>query len=733
MARRNSYRTGGSRRISRRERRDDLRTDEDRRADRKALARGLAPWATTFGGGLLVEMTHLAVSTSPALSSFATLSIAGTGAALGKFVSHLDSKAKADVDTKRLHLVNTAAITTGATMGTIVGLDNPATAGAWLVSGVGLSLANNLWGALHKRSAGEKTSKWAKLEDEIGLAKHEVEEAKSNGKGAVMVDIQAKDGATVDELDRKIPALASALRVGAGRITRTVDDDDSSRMGLRVQVADMLKDGVPWRGPSAFGASFGACPLNMGLYEDGENLLINIPGMLHDPQGLETGNVTHAVAQGTNGAGKTEALSTLVTDASTRSEVSFFLLDCAKPDQDYGHVRHVTGNGNGMWITEAKDVRRFFKQLAGPVIKDRTAYLAAKGLSKWEPGCGLNFLVIVCEESADYADGESYAKVLRTIRAAGGWVVSSIQRATHDQMDTTARSNHPAGIAFGMQDGAEASYILPPEAIEAGAFPGWGNRKPGYSYWAGGLGIPQDRWHITARTAHTERSTLAAAVTAGANVRTPLDETTARAFGPLWEKRVSFTTPLLPGSGIGDGAPPMPTTPPPAPAPAHHTDELDEFEDQEHDQDEDEGEEIEVDEETIARETEEIVTQFEELLRQDPEPGAYPDLTAETEIPPPADDAPTFALPTPAAEGDQLPTEQVRDLILGRLSEWFRSGKSSFAPKEVSDLWLRAALDDPRAWWNRLRKRLLSNGVIEDSEEYGEYDIVRDPLADNAE
>lgn len=722
MARRNSYRTGGSRRISRRDRSEDLRTDEQRAADRKALARYAAPWAATFGGGLLVEMAHLAVSGSPAMSSFASLSIAGTGAALAKFVQHLDTKAKADTDTKRLHLVNVGAVTTGATMGTIVGLNDPASIGAWLVCGVGLSAANNLWSVLHRGARGEKQSKWSKLEEEIGLAKHQLLEAESNGKGTVVAKVEAKDGATADDFARKIPAMAAAAKLGAGRITHSVNDDDSSDITMRVQVADMLKDGVRWPGPSAFGTGFGACPVTMGRYEDGEPLLVNIPGVLEDPQGLETGNVTHAVAQGTNGAGKTQGLSILATEAATRSEVSVVLLDCAKPDQDYGHIRHAAD----MWITEPKDVRRFFKQMV-TVIKERAAYLAAKGLSRWEPGCGLNFLVIICEEAADYADGESYARVLRTIRAAGGWVCSSIQRATHDQMDTTARSNHPAGIAFGMQDGSEASYILPPEAIEAGAFPGWGNRKPGYSYWAGGLGIPQERWHITARTFAADRDTLAAAVTAGMNVRTPLDATTRAAFGPLWDNRTYFTTPLLPGSGI----PPMPTSPPPA----RPYDDLDDAAGTgtgvEHLDDDETEEEIDVDEETLARETEEILGAFEQLLAMDPEPGEYSSLTADSEVPPPADDQPTLALPSPAAAEEQLPPEQVREQILARLAEWYRSGKAAFEPKEISDLWLRAALKDPRAWWNRLRKQLLEQGVIEESEEYGEYDIVRDPLADD--
>jgi hypothetical protein len=722
MGRRTNYRTSRPRR-SRRE--VDVNI-EDGAAERQAWIRYGGPWAITIGGGVVVEALHVTIAGSPVATSFTSLALAGTGVALTQFMKKLDERAKVDKDTRILHTVNCGVITAGATLGTVIGLDSPQMMGTWAITGAGVSIANHLWSKFGTKGKDSKTGgKWAKLETEIGLAKHELLEAESNGKGTVIAKVEAKDGATAEEFARRIPALASVLKVGAGRITHMVDDDDVSAITMRVQVADLLKDGVKWPGPSAFGSSFGDTPLPLGRYEDGEDLLLNIPGVLLDPKGLQTGNVEHAVAQGVNGAGKTQGNAVMITEASTRREVSIIILDCAKPDQDYGHVRHAAD----LWITSEKDVKRFFKQM-GPVIKARSAYLAAKGLARWEPGCGLNFLMIICEEAADYADGEAYAKVLRTIRAVGGWVETSIQRATHDQMDTTARSNHPAGLAYGLSDGAEASYVLPPEAIEAGAFPGWGNRKPGYLY-AAGLGIPQDRWHVVARTYNADRATLAAAVTAGMNVRTPMDQVTAEALGPLWTNRTFFTTPLLPAAD-GAAIPAQPT----APAPAGESEDDPDWEQHqntEHDleDEDDDGEDVEVDEEMLAKETEEMLEMLEDLLSQDPEPGEYDGLTIEQEITPPADDAPTFSLPSPAEDGQQLSPEEGRQAILQRLHDWYTGGKASFEPKEVSDLWLRVALKGPRAWWNRLRTELLETGVIEDSETYGEYDIVRDPLAEN--
>ncbi|MBB1242732.1 hypothetical protein GL263_03960, partial [Streptomyces durbertensis] len=537
----------------------DTRSEEEQQQDRSRRIRFIGPWAITALGPVLVQGGHLAVAGNPAALALATLGIAGTGASLCKFLGHLDSKAKRDKDTVRLHQVNTIAVTAAATLGTITGVDTAATAGAWAIGGIGLSLANNLWSAFHAKSSQKGASKWEKLEAEIGLAKHELKDVQSNGKGTVIAQVEAKDGATADDLVRRIPAMAAAMKIGKGRITHTVDDDDSSLITMRVQVADLLKEGFPWRGPSAFGASIGDVPIRTGRYEDGEDVLLNITGMLRDPGPLSNGNVEHAIAMGVNGAGKTQGNQLIIVECGTRTEVSVIAIDCSKFQQDFGHVRHGID-----WPIDKKDAaRRFFKLLPNAIEK-RTDFLAAKGMSKWEPGCGLNFLVIVGEEAADFAaDNEHYQKILRTARAAGIWILTSIQRATHNNMDTDSRANSPAGLCFGLRDGADAQYCLPDEAIEAGAWPQWGNRKPGYHY-AAGLGIPEDRWHVTARTELASKRDQADAITAGAAIRTPLDAITAEAFGDLYANRTTYDTPLLPEEE-GEDNTVQQAAPPPAP------------------------------------------------------------------------------------------------------------------------------------------------------------------------
>ncbi|WP_331737952.1 hypothetical protein OG440_41435 (plasmid) [Streptomyces sp. NBC_00637] len=708
-----------ARRISARAKKIDTRTEEEQESSKKAWVTYGGPWGINIGGCIVAETAHVLLATTPASLALAALGLAGTGAALSKFINHMDHKAKRDKDVRYLHQVNAVATTAGVTLGTVVGLESGATMGAWMLAGSGLCIANHLWSALYKKGSGEKADgKWAKLESEIGLAKHELQEAKSNGKGTVVAKIEAKDGATADEFARRIPAMTSALKLGQGRITHTVDDDDASLITMRVQVADLLKEGFAWPGPSAFGAGFGDLPINLGRYEDGETLKLNLPGILNDPQEVQGGeNVEHCVAQGVNGAGKTVGNSIIVTEAATRTEVSVIVINCSKFMQDYGHVRHAAD----MVITNEKDARRFFKQMH-TVIKARGEYLAAKGLAKWKPGCGLNFLLIIGEEAADFADGEAYGKVLRTLRSTGGWFLSSIQRATHDQMDTTARSNHPAGMAYGLSDGAEAQYVLPPEAIDAGAFPGWANRKPGYLY-AAGMGIAEDRWAVTARTYNADRPTLAAAVTAGMNVRTPMDATTAEAFGALWTNRTFYTTPLLEGDADGSGAFPQQPAAPATPA----TDTASEYDADEYEEDED----VEIDPDLLAKETEDLDEELRKILEADPEPGAYDHLSVETEIEAPAADAPVFQLPGAVADEEKLSPEDTRDAIFARLDSWVREGKDNFEPKELNDLWMRVNKKGARDWWNRLKKQLLDDGVIakdESEEGYGSYDLIRSPL-----
>ncbi|MDT0347548.1 hypothetical protein [Streptomyces litchfieldiae] len=686
------------------------------------------PWALTVGGWPAVELTHLAVQNNPTAMSLTALAMSGAGYGIAALLRRLDIRAKADKDTRIAHTVNCTALSVGAVGGTVVGLDSALMAGTWFITGFSLSIANNVWSKFgsSRKAKSEKTSKWALLEENLGLAKHEVQNVETNGKGTVFADIEATGGATAEDLARKIPAMAAALHVGKDRITHTTDEDDASKVRLRIQSGDFLKAGRSWRGPSAFGASIADTPLRYGFYEDGEDVLINIVGpAMREPGPVPSMNVEHCIAMGVNGAGKTFGVSVILADAMTRSEVSVAVIDCSKPDQDYGHIRH----GVDLFIRNPGDARRFFKKMPD-VIKARTDDLARGGYKNWTPGCGLNFLIVVAEEAADYAaDSKGYQKILRTARSAGIWIITSIQRATHNNIDTEARANSPAGLCFGLRDGADAQYCLPDEAIDQGAWPQWANRKPGYHYLAG-LGAPEDRWAVKARTELGAPAELAAAVSAGTAVRTPLDTVTIGAFGELWNNREVFDTPLLPAEDGPDGQPPRPVAPPPPRAAAGGWPE----EETDHDLDDDDAaREVEELEEAMATEVEELEDMLQDVLDQDPEPGEYEGLTLDTAIPDPdEEEAPVLDLGHPTPEEDRLTSAQARDAVLARLDEWIRTGKQDFYPRELNDILLRVDIGDSRRWFYRLRDKLIADGFISEDEGddgFGRYDILRSPLA----
>ncbi|MEU0940724.1 hypothetical protein [Embleya sp. NPDC005971] len=673
----------------------------------------LLPYATPYVLGVTAaagtEGAHLLWGGDPTVTPFISIVFAGAGAVLTTYV-HKATKSGGKAK-QVLYTASTGGVTAGATAGLVTGLEG-ATLSGWILGGTVLSISHTVRRLIGAKEEGAKGSKWSRLEDAIGLGRFELKEAKSNGRGTVTAQIEAVDGATGDELTKRLGSLASVLKLGKGRITAIEDPEDSSRIEIRAVVEDLLRESIPWPGPSAFGASIAACPLVVARYEDGEDVPLN-------PTGLP-GNVEHMAAQGTNGAGKTQWGVLAMADALTRTEVSVIAVNASKPQQDFGVIRHGITD-NGMMIESVKGAKKFFATMPN-VIKSRTDFLAAKGLKRWKPGCGLNFLIIWCEEAADYAaDSAQYVHMLRTLRAAGGWVVTSAQRWTHDQVDTTARANHPAVAQFGVTDASDAGLLLPSELIEAGVNPEWGNRKPGRAYFVG-AGTAEERWSMVARAMLGEDRALADFVSAGASVRTPLDSVTAGSFGALWTSRSIYTTPLLSEEDEDGEAGAEVTEPAPTPnpsAPAHvaaataPTPEDDVFSDDE----DDEAEALELE---LAEGRESL----DRVRGMDLEPGQYRGAVLVEEIDPPTESVVTFE----PEMGAGISSADAAEELARVLDRWAADGRGEFTPTDLKDVWLSVSVTDKRRWLYRQLEKLEDAGVISDPpEEYGVYYLLRSP------
>lgn len=679
-----------------------------------------APWAVTVVAAILAALAHWRWGGDPMTTPFVALLTAAIGAALVALVRKLTDKS-GDRVRRDLYTVNVAALTLGVTVGLVAGMGHPAVVNLWLIGGFALCVANTI--RIHAgkvvSETGERGGKWARVQEKLGLASYEVKDLTTSGRGTVKAKIEARDGATVDELQRKVPALTAAYGLGKGRMTMQEDPDDASTAHLRATPVDLLKHLPPWPGPSSVGASIGAGSILAGRYEDGEDVLISPTGDVSHP-----GNVEHLLVMGATGSGKSEWGRGTVTDSLTRYDSHVIVIDTSKGQQTFGAVRH----GLTLFITEAHDARQLFKALPR-TIKDRTDYLTSKGLKGWKPGCGLSFLTVWGEEAADYAaDSAEYDRLCRTARSAGIWIVTSLQRATYTNISTDARANHGAGLCFGVRDAADAALVLPDEVIDAGVLPTWRAQRPGYGYMTG-MGTPADRWTMVMRGYLTDDRVLADVVTQANRHREPLDPVTANALGAVYQNRTVYTTPLLEGdsssdaSTDGDSASRQHGSQSSSVAVA--TCDREPEPEPEPELDQPEYEELDMNAEDVRREVAELNTMLVEIAAMDPEPGTDYEGTGLDDDLPTLD--PDTSLTFDRNGHDAITTDQAREELHGQLNIWIRDGRTTFTPKDLSHIWLKVD-GDGRRWFYRERDRLIEADVIAESDEFGTYTLLRSPL-----
>lgn len=727
------------------------------------------PWVITLAGAGGAQIAHAHWGGDPVITPIATMALAGVGAGLVEAVRRMS---KGNKIRHNLYTLNTAALMAGMVTTTITGFTPAFVTDAWFLGGIALCVVTNLRLLLHRAGALKdegKASKWEKFEKEVKTANYVLENVEHNGKGIVTADVHGEAGATAADFLRKLPALTSALRLGKGRMTVVEDPEDASHFQLRGSVKDLLAATIPWPGPSAFGQPIAPAPLPVGLAEDGEDVAFSPTGIMPDGS---IRNLSHLLAMGMTGAGKSAMGTVALAEALTRTEVSVWGVNCSKPMQDFGSIVH----GLDWFVTSEGEARAFFAALPN-VIKARTEALAARGYKVWKPGCGLNFLIIWGEEAADFAaDNAKYNKLLRTARSAGVWIVTSLQRATHTNISVDARNNHGSSMCFGLQDAGDAVYCLPDQVIEAGAVPDWADRKPGRAY-VTGMGIPESRWIIPMRSYFATARQLADAITAAATIRTPLDEVTAKAAGAVYANRTRYTTPVFEdaedGPQLGTGALAVP-----APVPHHPTipaqraytsDELpsdvrrladaltdDQLEALTAFAEAAPGpeqitafqalqslmkprsvdpagppsiEEIPgMDDDEVRQEVADLLDLYRQLAASDPEPDAeYANAKHDDDIPP----MPEVGMDL-AEDGDPLTAEQARSLVCAQLAEWAAEGKLIFTPRDLAPIWTRYR-GDGRSWFNRFLGKLTEAGTVESSEVFGEYHLLRSPLEDNPE
>lgn len=288
---------------------------------------------------------------------------------------------------------------------------------------------------------------------------------------------------------------------------------------IAVTPNDPFKQRHDWAGPHKPGETI-AEGIGFATSEDSERVEVYLAGNTK----LER-NGQHHLVMGISGSGKSKAWQAIYGSALCRRDVCIILADPAKGLHFAGPLIE----GVTWFIDNDTAAGRLLKRIPQLII-DRQNWLTDRGLDEWEPGCGLEYLVIHFEEAAGLAR-YAFIKLAERARSAGIDLVLSLQRASGDRINTSVRYNLGASMCFGTRDLVDSRFALMEQTILAGANPHtWQNRKRGQFYFESD-GIDPAKFSIPNKTDFVTTAAIREAVASGAKYRMTVSDVTAKALG----------------------------------------------------------------------------------------------------------------------------------------------------------------------------------------------------------
>lgn len=476
-----------------------------------------APWVVLLGSLPVAWIAHSVWGTDPKAAPWWSMAALSGSAALSAFTLRL-TRARSEL-VGYLATASVAAAGVWLIAASLVGPFVRPLIDLWAVGGGLMAAAWTIRRAtLNADEAGGKEP--SPLEKALGGAK--VRRPKVvDGQVTAKVETNRAEGQTITDLQRAAPSLEVVTKVRPGAIRIAQDPDDAGRGTLVIVPTDPLVEPRDWPGPSRPGASIHE-PLPVGTYEDALPALIWLTGDEQTARALAMWLV-----MGATGAGKTQAMVTLMADVLTRSEVSVIASDHVKGTQSLGALVD-----DLEWYATTKQSARAMVAKLRDAVRARTEWLGRHGHDQWEPGCGLNLVIAWFEEATELVEDSTAMKLLVSqARSAGIVVIISQQRSSHQSIDTDTRAQLNGNVCFGVRDSTDAGFALPDDVIDAGARPEvWQNRKPGYCYLVG-PGIAEDRYPVPLRFYRSSKDQIRAALAEYRHLRTPLDSVTVEAFG----------------------------------------------------------------------------------------------------------------------------------------------------------------------------------------------------------
>jgi hypothetical protein len=298
----------------------------------------------------------------------------------------------------------------------------------------------------------------------------------------------------------------------------------SRKVHARVMIKDPLAKGAPWPGIDRNPKLTLLDPIKEGTRADGETSTVYVA----TPAGAK-----HFLVQGMTGSGKTEGQKSILLECAHRGAVQI-VIDIVSGVQMFGPIAPAL-----QWlITDEGAAKAVLKRLAEEVIPARMEQLARERKKTWDPSSSMKLMRVHVEEAWSLLDADELMDISVTARKAGVQLVISLQRASHDQLNTTVREQLGTRMCYGL-GGSFGTMILDDEVLDAGADPTkWKDEQPGMHYLTrGGLSVSEK---ATATRSYYDSGKVSFGEVAEslAGKISEMDEVSAEAFGPLWDQHI---------------------------------------------------------------------------------------------------------------------------------------------------------------------------------------------------
>ncbi|HEY3482022.1 MAG TPA: hypothetical protein VGL02_24260 [Streptomyces sp.] len=656
--------------------------------DHKGLRERIIPflpaWASSVALWPAAALSHQMWGTDPHALPWATAGLTLLSAGMTALTAKV---ARGNAGRRAHSIASVAGASAWLTAATIAGPGTHPLLDMWLMGAPALALSWNARRILHvTEKDGDKNTE-NELFKAVKLAGTKLRGELTVAPNKVTAPLQLPPGElTADDVSNALPRLASALSVPKNAVRVLTDPEHHDRAELVVVPNNMLTTSVDWPGLSAPGGSI-MDPLVIGIYEDGDQAQFWLPGDTSDHQNPR--NATHGQVMGMNGAGKSHGGKLAWAEILSRTDVNLWVGDPVKGKQTVGKfLDHIH------WPAMTKADCEAMIAALPHVITARANYLGEKGLEQWQPGCGLQYLVVWIEEAASLLrdDPDYIVDLVQTARSAGVSLLLSLQRAAYDQMPVSVRSQLGIGWCFGVKKKVDGEFCLSEDTVDAGADPGqWQNKKPGCFYLEA-PGVDDDRFTTPGRTfAVKDAAELVAAVDAAGGPAREC-EFTVRAAGSAYRRGLG---PMTSSADQAASAPSAPRSAPSTPAedvdtaaPEH--DPTDDYSD---------AEEASVDSETVPRNHEPDLDHIDadaELDEEDPELA--------------------FDFPKPP-----ISLAQAEQLLADVITELRNVGARTVGPRDIPKSFIEQVRSRP--WVSAAMGRMADHGLLVETAEQGRYEF----------